>query len=313
MRTLFYTHPAFDGHETPPGHPEQVARLHAISASLKDPKFDQLIRRDAPMGTKAHVLLAHPEAYFDRIEKSLPKAGGHALDGDTYLAPGSLEAALRAVGSAIDAIDQLEKGDCDNAFIAARPPGHHAEISTAMGFCLFGTVAIAAKYALTKSGINRVAIVDFDVHHGNGTEDLIAHDENILFISSHQMPLYPGTGLPSYTGPHDTIMNLALPPHSNGADMKELYQNQVFPRIDQFEPDLILISAGFDAHQSDPLAQLNWVASDYHWLTEKLMRLARKHCNDRILSSLEGGYDLKALGECVAVHVNTLMEERDVR
>ncbi len=299
MVTAVYTHEDFAGHLTPPGHPEQVARLQAVAGGLNGLAIN---RRDAPMGDDTDILRCHPAAYLARVRAAVPDHGWTQLDGDTYLSPGSLNAAMRAVGGICAAVDAVIAGDAHNAFVAARPPGHHAERETAMGFCIFGTVAIAAKRALDHHGLARVAIVDFDVHHGNGTQDLLWDDGRCLFISSHQMPLYPGSGAAHECGAYGQIINLPLPGGSDGTEMRRLYETQVFPALTAFAPELILISAGFDAHADDPLAGLNWQAEDYEWITRELCSIA----GARVVSCLEGGYDLAALEGCVAAHVAAL-------
>jgi acetoin utilization deacetylase AcuC-like enzyme len=240
------------------------------------------------------------------VAAAVPVEGWAQLDGDTYLSPGSLEAALRAVGGAGAAVDAVLGGVDTTAFVACRPPGHHAETATAMGFCLFGTVAIAAKRALDHHGLSRVAIVDFDVHHGNGTQDLLWDEPRCLFASSHQMPLYPGTGSPHEVGAHGQIVNAPLPEGSDGAQMRRVYDSVIFPRLVAWQPELILISAGFDAHADDPLAGLDWQAEDYAWLTTRLCEIAADCAGGRVVSCLEGGYDLGALTESVAAHVGVL-------
>jgi acetoin utilization deacetylase AcuC-like enzyme len=252
------------------------------------------------------VTRCHPRAYADRVAGAVPREGWAQLDGDTYLSPGSLEAALRAVGGAGAAVDAVLGGVDTTAFVACRPPGHHAETATAMGFCLFGTVAIAAKRALDHHGLSRVAIVDFDVHHGNGTQDLMWDEPRCLFASSHQMPLYPGTGSPREVGAHGQIVNAPLPEGSDGAQMRRVYDSVIFPRLVAWQPELILISAGFDAHADDPLAGLAWQAEDYAWLTTRLCEIAADCAGGRVVSCLEGGYDLGALTESVAAHVGVL-------
>jgi acetoin utilization deacetylase AcuC-like enzyme len=252
------------------------------------------------------VTRCHPRAYADRVAAAVPAEGWAQMDGDTYLSPGSLEAALRAVGGAGAAVDAVLTGADTTAFVACRPPGHHAEAATAMGFCLFGTVAVAAKRALDHHGLSRVAIVDFDVHHGNGTQDLMWDEGRCLFASSHQMPLYPGTGSPREVGAHGQIVNAPLPEGSGGARMRQVYDTVIFPRLVAWQPELILISAGFDAHADDPLAGLEWQADDYAWLTRRICDIAADCAGGRVVSCLEGGYDLGALTESVAAHVGVL-------
>jgi acetoin utilization deacetylase AcuC-like enzyme len=265
-------------------------------------------RRFSPLADNADLLRCHPQAYIDRIRLAEPASGTVQLDADTWMSPGSYQAALRAVGGACAAVDAVLAGQDKTAFVLARPPGHHAETATPMGFCLFGTVAIAAKRALYHHGLGRVAVVDFDVHHGNGTQDLLWHEPRAFLATSQQMPLWPGTGDPSQTGAHGQILNLPLPPESTGAMMRAAYEAQVFPALDAFKPDLILISAGFDTHAADPLANLNWHEDDFAWLTHRLCDLAATHAQGRVVSCLEGGYDLGALQTSVAAHVSVLME-----
>jgi acetoin utilization deacetylase AcuC-like enzyme len=252
--------------------------------------------------------LCHPQAYIDQLKAALPTQGQVALDGDTFLSPASWQAALSGVGGVIEAIDAVMEGRAKNAFVLTRPPGHHAETATAMGFCLFGSVAIGAKHALERAGAARVAVIDFDVHHGNGTQDLLWDETRALFVSSHQMPLYPGSGARGERGVAGNILNVPLPPNSDGALMQQAYLRDVFPRLAEFAPDLILISAGFDAHQADPLANLNWDETDFAWLTREICAFAETQCAGRVVSALEGGYDLPSLRRSVAAHVTELME-----
>jgi acetoin utilization deacetylase AcuC-like enzyme len=308
MATALYTHPDFDRHVTPEGHPERVARLQAIAAALSAPEFDALARREAPLADRADVLRVHPEAYIARIEAAIPVSGFRSLDADTHVSPGSLQAALRAVGGCTAAVDAVIAGQVANAFIAGRPPGHHAETALPMGFCLFGNVAIAAKRALDHHGLSRVAVVDFDVHHGNGTQDLLWSEERTLFVSSHQMPLWPGTGDAHETGAYDNVINVPLAPMTGGVEMRRAYEREVLPALHDFAPELVIVSAGFDAHAADPLANLEWTEADFAWLTERLCDLADAHAGGRVVSTLEGGYDLKALAASTAAHVQVLME-----
>lgn len=304
MTTAFYTHPDCLNHHTPQGHAEQVARLDAVLSAVADLPLD---RHDAPLADISRALLCHPEAHLDLITQSEPSEGITSLDADTYMSPGSLDAALRGIGGACAAVDAVLTDQAGNAFVATRPPGHHAERETPMGFCLFGTVAIAAKYALDHHGLSRVAIVDFDVHHGNGTQDLVQDDPRITFVSSHEMPLYPGTGDPSEVGPHGTITNIALEAGCDGAKFRDIYEAKVFPMLEQTDFDLLLISAGFDAHKDDPLAHVELSTDDFAWVTERLCDLAAARCNGRVVSVLEGGYNLDALGQSARVHVETLL------
>jgi acetoin utilization deacetylase AcuC-like enzyme len=303
MTTLLFTHEDFAGHVTPPGHAERVERLAAVAAGLAPLALD---RRQAPSGAAEDLLRCHPEAYQRAIEDAVPAAGWVQLDPDTYLSPGSWQAALRAVGGACAAVDAVIGGGAANAFVAPRPPGHHAERQTPMGFCLFGTVAIAARRALDHHGLSRVAVVDFDVHHGNGTQALLWDEPRALFVSSHQMPLWPGTGSPDEAGAFGQVLNVPLRGGSDGSAMRAAYLSQVIPRLEDWKPELILISAGFDAHADDPLAGLEWQAEDFAWLTEALCDLAATHAGGRVVSVLEGGYDLSALAASVAAHAGVL-------
>lgn len=305
METAIYTHEDCLGHVTPAGHPERVDRLEAVERGLEGLMLD---RRKAPLGANADVLRCHPARYLAKVRAAVPEAGFAPMDGDTYLSPGTLNAALRAVGGACAAVDAVIAGDASNAFVGARPPGHHAERETAMGFCLFGTVAIAAKRALDHHGLSRVAVVDFDVHHGNGTQDLLWDEARCLFVSSHQMPLYPGTGAVDERGAYGQIVNIPLGEGSGGSAMRKLYEKVVFPTLMDFAPELILVSAGFDAHTDDPLGGLNWSTDDFAWLTGRICDVAEARAQGRVVSTLEGGYDLDALKDCVAAHVGVLAE-----
>ncbi len=309
MTTVLLSHADCLGHVTPAGHPERVARLKAVMAALDAPEFSPLQRIEAPLAEPGDVLRVHPATYLAAIRSAIPADGGQRmLDADTHVSAGSLDAALRAVGAAALAVDMVLAGKARNAFCATRPPGHHAETARAMGFCLFGSIAIATKRALDHHGLKRVAVVDFDVHHGNGTQDLLWDEPRLLFASSHQMPLYPGTGSRDETGAHGQILNLPLRPGSGGAEMRRAYADHILPRLHDFAPELVLVSAGFDAHADDPLAGLNWQTDDFAWLTEQLCDLADAHAGGRLVSTLEGGYDLDALAASVAAHVRILME-----
>lgn len=308
MTTLFLTHPAGLGHLTPEGHPERADRLRAVLAALDDPGFAGLLRRPAPAAPETEVLRLHPRDYLDRIRQAEPAEGLAPLDPDTWLSPGSVAAALHAIGGLNAAVDAVLAGEATNAFVAMRPPGHHAERDRAMGFCLFGTVAIAAQRALDHHGLARVAVLDFDVHHGNGTQDLLWNSPRAMFVSSHQMPLYPGTGAAGERGAHGQILNLPLAPGSGGAAMRDAW-TPALARVEAFAPDLILVSAGFDAHRADPLAGLVWEAEDFLWITRQICALAGRVCGGRVVSTLEGGYHLDALARSVAAHVRGLMEQ----
>ena len=301
--TLVFSHPDCLLHREPEGHPEQVARLRAVETGLAGLP---VTRREAPVAERADVLRCHPEAYLARVEAALPQAGLAMLDGDTYLAPGALRAALRGVGGVCAAVDAVIAGAARTAFVACRPPGHHAETARAMGFCLFGAVAIGARRALDHHGLARVAVLDFDVHHGNGTQDLLWDEARAIFVSSHQMPLYPGSGAAEERGVHGQVINLPLRGGSGGAAMRAVWA-RALDRVRDFAPELILVSAGFDAHEDDPLAGLNWRVEDFVWLTEAICDLAEEVCGGRVVSALEGGYDLAALAACSAAHVKVLL------
>jgi acetoin utilization deacetylase AcuC-like enzyme len=307
MSTLLITHPAFLNHITPQGHPERPDRLRAIERVLEDEKFQSLLREQAPMSELDAVALCHPMDFVEMMREHAPKEGMVRIDADTVMSPGSFEAALRAVGGATLAVDEVIAGKVDNAFLAARPPGHHAETARPMGFCLFNTAAIAARHAQKKHGVERVAIVDFDVHHGNGSQDIFWRDPSVMYCSTHEMPLYPGTGAVGERGDFNTIVNAPLSAGDGGDVFREAVDTAILPRLRQFNPDLIVISAGFDAHMRDPLANLNLVEADYAWVTRRLMDVASECAEGRIVSLLEGGYDLEGLSRSVGAHVSTLM------
>ncbi|WP_110814162.1 histone deacetylase family protein [Pseudoroseicyclus aestuarii] len=303
MVTALITHSACLGHDTPPGHPERVERLRTVLAVLDGM---DLQRHEAPMAAEADILRVHPESHLRALREAAPEEGLVALDGDTFLSPGSLEAAWRCVGAALKGVDLVLGGQAQTAFAAVRPPGHHAERETAMGFCLFGTVAAAAKYALDHHGLARVAILDFDVHHGNGTQDLVEDDPRILFCSSHQAPLFPGTGAAHETGADDNVVNVPLPAGTDWPTLRRAWNRTILPRVEAFAPEMIFISAGFDCHRADPLGGMTLEAADFGLLTERIMEVAEECCGGRVVSVLEGGYDLAALAAGVAEHVNVL-------
>ncbi len=306
--TILFEHDSALDHVTPPGHPERVARIEAIRRALADPDFAELDRRRAPIAAREDVLRCHPPAYIDRIAAAIPDEGYVSLDADTHVSSGSLTAAYHAVGGACAAVDAVLGGEDRTAFNLMRPPGHHAEAETPMGFCLFGTAAIAAKRALDHQGLSRVAVLDFDVHHGNGTQALLWDEARTLFASSHQMPLWPGTGGAHETGAHDNVINAPLAPMTGRREMQRAWGDAILPAIDDFAPELVIISAGFDAHAEDPLANLNWVEDDFVWLTRAIREVADAHAGGRVVSTLEGGYDLDALASSTAAHIRALME-----
>jgi acetoin utilization deacetylase AcuC-like enzyme len=307
MSTLFISHPACLDHQNPMGHPERPERLRAIEQALEDERFQSLAREQAPRAADEIVALAHPMEYVEAIRSASPANGLVRLDADTSMSPGSLEAALRAAGGATFAVDEVMNRKAANAFVAMRPPGHHTETARPMGVCLFNNAAIAARYAQKRYEIERAAIVDFDVHHGNGSQDIFWADKTVMYCSTHEMPLYPGTGAISERGEHDTIVNAPLSAGDGGDVFREAFETLILPRLHDFKPDLLIISAGFDAHTRDPLANLNLVEADYAWVTKKLMEIADKSAQGRVVSVLEGGYDLQGLSRSVAAHVAALM------
>lgn len=307
MSTRLYTHPIYLEHLTPPGHPERPDRLRAIERVLEDDAFADLDRQLSPMGDEETILYAHPGSHVEKVRRAIPEEGIRTIDADTTASPKSWQAALTSIGAANAAVDDVFSGIADNVFSAARPPGHHAEKTTAMGFCLFNTAAIAARHAQRKYGAERVAIVDWDVHHGNGTQDIFWDDPSVLFCSTHQMPLYPGTGDRDETGVGN-IVNAPLSPRTGSDLFREAFRSRVLPALDNFKPDLIIISAGFDAHHRDPLAEINLVEDDFDWATGQLMDRASRFAGNRLVSLLEGGYDLQGLSSSVAAHVGRLMK-----
>ena len=303
MTTALITHPDCFDHVTPPGHPEQVARLDAVLGALEGM---DLLRVTAPLAADDDLLRVHPKAHLELLRRAAPDEGWRSLDADTHMSVGSLAAIWRSAGAVVKAVDLVMAGEAQNAFAAVRPPGHHAEAEMAMGFCFLGNVAVAAKYALDHHGLSSVAIVDFDVHHGNGTQALIEEDPRIFFVSTHQMPLYPGTGMRSETGVDDNVLNIPLRAGTGSAEFRRIVTEVVLPRVEAFRPAMIFISAGFDAHRADPLANINLETADYGWVTAQLCDLADRVCQGRVVSALEGGYDLEALGASVAAHVQAL-------
>jgi acetoin utilization deacetylase AcuC-like enzyme len=307
MSTLLISHPAFLEHLTPLGHPERPDRLRAIERALEAEKFQTLARSQAPLASLETIALCHPMDYIIEVREAAPREGLIHLDADTAMSPGTFEAALRAAGGAIHAVDEVLTKKAANAFVAARPPGHHAETARPMGFCLFDNAAIAARYAQQRYGVASAAIVDFDVHHGNGSQEIFWSDKTIMYCSTHQMPLFPGTGAVGETGEHNTIVNAPLRPGDGGAAFRAAFETRILPRVSEFRPELVIVSAGFDAHMRDPLANINLAEADFIWATQKLMELADSCAGGRVVSLLEGGYDLQALGNSVAAHVATLM------
>ena len=308
VTTLYISHPCYVRHLTPAGHPERPDRIRVVERILEHERFQVLARDSAPVATEESLMLCHPEAYVRDIFEASPQDGMLQIDADTSMSPGTLEAALRGAGAAILAVDEVMQGKVSNAFVGARPPGHHAERDKAMGFCFFNNAAVAARHAQKAYGAERVAIIDWDVHHGNGTQDIFWSDGSVMYCSTHEMPLYPGTGAANETGEHGTIVNVPLRAGDGGAEFREAFEVGIVPRVEAHRPDLIIISAGFDAHVRDPLANINLVEADFGWATAQLMDIADRSCGGRVVSLLEGGYDLEGLGRSVAAHVMTLMK-----
>lgn len=307
MTLLYYHHADFLNHDTGPGHPECADRLRVIDEALSQPNFNSVIQIEAPLPNDVEEKLAliHTPAMISRVLTGIPEQGLSYFDADTVASPGTKTAALRAVGALCDAVDRICTGKAEKAFCAVRPPGHHAMPGYPMGFCLFNNIAIAAEYARTRYHLERIAIVDFDVHHGNGTQAAFYAQAQVLYASSHQWPHYPGSGHPLENGVGN-IVNVPLPAGTNGAVFRAKYNDIILPAVRKFQPQLILISAGFDAHKDDPLASLRLEEDDYRWISDELVKIADEYCNGRIISTLEGGYNLKALAASVATHVASL-------
>jgi acetoin utilization deacetylase AcuC-like enzyme len=306
MTTLLYTHPACLEHDPGQHHPESPARLRAVLAALEGPDFARLERREAPEADIDDIARVHPRRLVEALLAAVPAEGHVGIDADTILSPASGRAALRAAGAVVAAVDAVVGGEVDNAFCAVRPPGHHAEPSRPMGFCLFNNAAIGAFRARQVHNLARIAVIDFDVHHGNGTQAAFYDDPALFYASTHQSPLYPGTGARGETGVGN-IVNVPLPPMAGSREFRAGFSRDILPALDAFRPELLVISAGFDAHKSDPLAQLMLDEADYTWVTEQLMEIADRHAGRRIVSTLEGGYDLAALGASTAAHLRVLM------
>ncbi len=307
MTTILYSHPACLEHDPGPSHPERPDRLRAVLAALGAEEFAALERREAPLATKEQIARVHPMSYVENVLAAIPGEGRTGLDMDTIVSPGSGEAALRAAGALCAAVDAVMAGEAQNAFCAVRPPGHHAEAQHAMGFCLFNNVAIGAAQARAVHGLKRVAVVDFDVHHGNGTQAMFWDDADLFFGSTHQSPLYPGTGSVAERGVADNIVNRPLPSMAGSAEFRAALSEGILPALTRFSPEFLFVSAGFDAHEADPLAGLRFQDDDYAWATAELLAVAKSCCSGRLVSTLEGGYDLRALATSAAAHVRALM------
>ena len=308
MTTRFYTHEACLAHDTGAHHPERASRLQAILDIFNDKAFAALERRVPQPATVDHIALMHPVHWVEAVLDAIPASGQGSLDADTVVSGGSREASLVAVGALIEAVDSVVEGAARNAFCAVRPPGHHAEQTRAMGFCLFNSVAVGAAHARAAHGLHRVAVVDFDVHHGNGTQAMLWNEEGMFYASTHQYPHYPGTGREDETGRWNNIINAPLRPGAESKDFRAAIDDRLVPALDRFQPEILFISAGFDAHERDPLASINLVEEDFAWVTERLLDVARVHAGGRVVSTLEGGYDLEALAASAARHVGKLME-----
>ncbi len=310
MTVALFTHPDCLGHDTGRGHPERPERLRRVLQALEHPDFVPLVRQEAPEATVEQLCLAHPREYVEAVLAVQPAAGEYAyLDGDTLLSAGSRPGILRAAGGGIAGVDAVMEGWAQAAFVAVRPPGHHAERTRAMGFCLFAGASIAALHARQRWGLQRIAVVDFDVHHGNGTQHILENDEDMFYASSHQSPCYPGTGAASERGVADNVVNLPLRPGTGSDGFRQAWETLALPRLDAFAPELLIISAGFDAHRADPLADLRLEAEDFGWITDRLLEIADRRCAGRVVSILEGGYDLDALAASAALHVRRLMRQ----
>lgn len=307
MTTVLLTHKDCLEHVTPEGHPERVDRLKSVLTALREPEFHALNWRDAPDASMEQIARVHPETAIRRLFDCVPETGFFRVDADTALSPGSKKAALRAAGAVVEGVDLLMRGEVGNAFCAVRPPGHHAEPNQAMGFCLINNVAVGAMHARASYGLNKIAVIDFDVHHGNGTQASFYDDPHLFYASTHQMPLYPGTDNPHEKGVADNIVNVALKPGSGSEAFRAAMNEIVLPKLRAFEPEFIFISAGFDAHEADPLSNLNLTDDDYAWATECLMGIAAEVCEGRLVSTLEGGYDLDALASASKAHVSAMM------
>jgi acetoin utilization deacetylase AcuC-like enzyme len=307
MTTALLTHPACLLHEPPPGHPERPARLSEVLKMLDGPDFRALQRVEAPVADEQMLGLVHDPNFVADLLEAMPDSGYAQVDSDTIASPGTKEAVLRAAGAVVRAVDMVIAGQTTNAFCAVRPPGHHATPRRAMGFCFFNSVAIGALHARAAHGLKRVAVVDFDVHHGNGTQDAFTRDPALLYASTHQSPLYPGTGSADETGIAHNIVNAPLPPGAGGPEFRRAFERVILPALATFAPELLIVSAGFDAHRDDPLAQLRLDETDFAWATEALCRLAQQACGKRVVSSLEGGYDLSATARSAGAHVRALM------
>ncbi|MDC1132485.1 histone deacetylase family protein [Candidatus Pelagibacter sp.] len=307
MKTGLITSDTYQNHNTGDGHPEKIDRVTAVIDNFKKLDRENLIWKKPSKFNRSLLEITHNSDYINFVEKSFPKKGLSFLDGDTIVSPGSKEATSDAVGSIITAIDGVQNNEFKNAFCAVRPPGHHAEKNKAMGFCIYNNVAVGANYLINKYKLNKVAIIDFDVHHGNGTQDIFYDDEKVLYISTHQFPFYPGSGTEQEKGKYNNIFNIPLPAGTTSEEYLNAYEF-VLRKIEEFKPQFVLISAGFDAHKDDPLAQFQLESKDFYEITKRTLELSKLYCNGKVVSILEGGYDLNALKESTAMHVDALLE-----
>ncbi len=305
MKTAIFTSETSLNHKTGSGHPENPERVKAVIENLK--KNKNLIWKKPSKFNNNILTIAHSKEYVENVQKAFPSNCLVYLDGDTIVSPGSKEATIDAVGSIISAIDGVEKKEFKNAFCAVRPPGHHAEKNKAMGFCIYNNVAIGARYLINHYKYQKVAIIDFDVHHGNGTQDIFFDDKKVLYISTHQYPYYPGTGGENEKGKYNNIFNIPLPAGTNSEEYLDVYEH-VLKKLNEFKPNFILFSAGFDAHKNDPLAQLKLNSKDYYEITKRTLEYSKKFCDGKVVSILEGGYDLNALADSANEHVKALLE-----
>lgn len=308
MSVLLVTDDAFLGHDTGPGHPERIERIRSVVAVLDDDAFSSLLRRSAIDADLAQMAAPHSEDYVEAVLDAEPESGYRHIDPDTVMSPGTGDAIRRGAGALVLAVDAVAEGEASSAFCAVRPPGHHAERRRPMGFCFVNNVAVAAFHARAAHGYERIAVIDFDVHHGNGTQDIFWDDPGLFFASTHQYPHYPGTGAADERGAHNNIVNVPLPPGTDGGGFRKAFEREVLSAVDTFAPDFVLISAGFDAHKDDPLSQMGLEEDDFAWATRQIVTLAQRHADGRVVSTLEGGYNLTALGRSVAAHVTALMQ-----
>jgi acetoin utilization deacetylase AcuC-like enzyme len=307
MKTGLITSDTYQNHNTGDGHPEKIDRVTAVIGNFKKLNNKNLVWKKPSKFDRSLLETTHNSDYINFVEKSFPKKGLSFLDGDTIISPGSKEATSDAVGSIITAIDGVQNNEFKNAFCAVRPPGHHAKKNKAMGFCIYNNVAVGANYLINKYKLNKIAIIDFDVHHGNGTQDIFYDNEKVLYISTHQFPYYPGSGTEQEKGGYNNIFNIPLPAGTTSEEYLNAYEF-VLKKINQFKPEFILLSAGFDAHKDDPLAQFQLESKDFYEITKRTLELSKLYCNGKVVSILEGGYDLLALQESTEMHVNALIE-----